>query len=525
MNTAKYIYIVLAVSVAALFSSCDEELWPDAPRLFRPVAVEDVVASGNSLIAKWTPVKGAVDYTVEISRDTFQTIISSISTEGTSHVFTDLEWDVLYQIRVKANSSDTEGSSRFSMIGNKRTEKFPSIMQTITSADVIDKAVQIKWTDKDDPATRVTFEVAGELVKEVMIDADETAAGKMEIFGLLPSTTYKLSIWSGDADTGYKLRGYDTFTTKPAIESDLIVDLRDSISTVFINSDFLATVPNGAVLLLKGAETYNFNGALAGDITIMTGYSFTGRATLRSTGAFNFVAGTNYGKITIKDVNIIGDDTGFAARYVFNINQSGTAQEILIEDCYIYDLRGVLRTQAGPQLQKVTIDNCIIDSINGYGVMNCDNASSSIVEMTVNNSTMLYVQKILVNSKSVTTTQINFNNNTVCWAPLGNNYIFDMNTQIANVKMDNNIFGPAWPTVATPPNVLVRGFRGNLTFGSGANFLTSDFVADEPTALPGTEVINSSASTLWEDPAKRKFKIIDTRFGGKDVAGDPRWRK
>lgn len=525
MKTIRNIKLLLIVfAMTSLFSACEDELWPNAPRLFRPVASEDVIASGNSLLAKWTPVKDAVNYTVELSADSFLTVLNSVIIEETAYLFDSLEWDMLYQIQVKANAADTDESSRFNMLGSKKTEKFPSIMAPIGAFDVIDKAVKISWTDKADPATRVTFEVDKVVVKEVLLTVDDQTDATKEIFGLTPSTTYKLSIWSGDETAGYTLRGYETFTTKPAIESDLIVDLRDSLTPPTLSAEFFATVPSGAILLLKGGEVYNTNGALAGDITIMTGYSFTGRATIRSTGAFNAVLGTTYGQIILRDVNIIGDDNGFGGRYVFNINVASTIGEIKIENCRIYSLRGVIRTQAGPQIQKVTIDNCVIDSINGYGVINCDNAGSSIVEMSVTNSTLLYIQKILVNSKNYNTTSINFTNNTICWAPLGNNYVFDMNGQTANVVMDNNIFGPAWPTSATPPVVSTRGFRGGLTFSSGANFLTADYLADEPTALPSTEVISSTATQLWESPANRLFNIIDSKFAGKDTAGDPRWR-
>lgn len=525
MKTLINIKLLLVVfTLTAIFSACEDEVWPDAPRLFRPVASEDIIASGNSLLAQWTPVADAVNYTIELSADSFLTVLNSITIEETAYLFDSLEWDVLYQIQVKANAADADESSRFSMLGSKKTEKFPSIMAPIGAFDVIDKAVKISWTDKADPATKVTFEVEGQVVKEVMFTVDDQTAATKEIFGLTPSTTYKISIWSGDDAVGYTLQGYETFTTKPAIESDIIVDLRDSLTPPTLSADFFATVPTGAVLLLKGGEVYNMNGALAGDITIMTGYSFTGRATLRSTGAFNAVLDATYGQIILRDVNIIGDDNGFGGRYVFNINVASTIGEIKIEDCSIYALRGVVRTQSGPQIQKVTIDNCVIDSINGYGVINCDNAGSSIVEMSVTNSTLQYIQKILVNSKSITTTSINFSNNTVCWAPLGNNFVFDMNGQTANVVMDNNIFGPAWEKPGTPPIVLTKGYRGNLTFGSGANFLTADYLADEGSALPSTEVITSTSSQLWESPENRLFYIVDSKFAGKDTAGDPRWR-
>src|SRR5665647_1707303 len=97
----KNLVFFLLLGILALGCKKNEQL-AEAPRLFRPVLTGTIDGAGNWLRAQWTKVKGAVNYTAEISRDSFKTILISSKIDNTVIVFKDLDWLTVYQIQVRA---------------------------------------------------------------------------------------------------------------------------------------------------------------------------------------------------------------------------------------------------------------------------------------------------------------------------------------------------------------------------------------------------------------------------------------
>lgn len=55
----------------------------------------------------------------------------------------------------------------------------------------------------------------------------------------------------------------------------------------------------------------------------------------------------------------------------------------------------------------------------------------------------------------------------------------------------------------------------------GSNYVTSDFYI---AGIPMATIYGGTSKSLFKDPAKKDFTILDASFSGRKIAGDPRWR-
>ena len=528
----KYFYLknsalTLVLGVLLMAGCQKKETLLEAPRLFRPVISGEILGAGNWLSVEWTKVKEAANYTVEISSDTFKTVIKSVTLDTNVVVFDNLGWLTLYQIHVRANASVETKNSGFSFLGERKTEKFPSIMATPASADILDKAVLLHWTNTGANVTnfKVTLKSDGSLVKDVPILASDITNQYKVISGLTPLVTYTVTLYSGTT-----VRGYETITTvAQIINGTNIVDLSQETNADVLTSAYLSSLSNGTLVILKRGMTYNITGVITMDKSI----SFVSEVTffappakLNLAGNFSTVASSTISEISFKTIDLIGAAAdGYASRYVFNINAVSTIAKITFDDCKIKAVRGILRTQAGPQINTVTFNKCLMDSLAGYGVVTCDNVASSIQNVIITNSTISDAQKVLTSKSNATSVWIE--NCTFYYAPQSPNYFLDYGALAVTggITIKNNIFGAGKPSAATPPVLTVGGFRpASINITSAGNFKTSDLVWTLSTDLPGLADYTGTASALFKNPALDDFTIIDTRFSGKSTAGDPRWR-
>jgi hypothetical protein len=528
----KYLYLrntLLALVFGVVFmAGCQKkETLQEAPRLFRPVNSGEILGAGNWLSASWTKVKEAKSYTAEISADSFKTVIKSATIDTNTVVFDNLGWLTLYQIHVRANAIVDTKNSGFSFLGERKTEKFPSIMATPASAEILDKAILLRWTNKAEAVTnfKVTLKTGGTLVKDVpLLAADITNQFKV-ISGLLPQTTYIATLYSGTT-----IRGYETITTAAQIITGTnIVDLSQDTNPDVLTSAYLTSLTTGATVILKRGMTYNVTGVVNMDkaVSFVSEVTFFAPpAKINLAGNFSMAASTNISEVSFKTIDLIGNPTdGYAGKYVFNINAVTTIAKITFDDCKIKAVRGVLRTQAGPQINTVTINKCLIDSIAGYGVVTCDNTASTISNIVLTNSTISDAQKVLTSKSNATSVWIE--NCTFYLAPMNPNYFLDYGALnvTGGITLKNNIFGAGKPSAATPPVLTVGGFRpATLNITSAGNFKTSDLTWLLGTDLPGLADYTGLSTALFRNPGMDDFTIIDTKFSGKSTAGDPRWR-
>jgi hypothetical protein len=169
------------------------------------------------------------------------------------------------------------------------------------------------------------------------------------------------------------------------------------------------------------------------------------------------------------------------------------------------------------------INNCIVDSIGNYFVLNI-NATSKVDNITFTNSTFYKVESVITSasaSNSVTVSDCTFNE-----TPLGNNknYYFDYNTlNVTNgFNVTNCIFGTGKVSGGTTTLKDIR-VGSTTTVGITNSFKTTDHITGGNEFQTLTSA-NRKSTELWTAPYNGIFIIADATFTGRNSAGDPRWR-
>lgn len=546
LNMNKYKFhihalIVFLVGVSILLSCKeDEEVYPRT-RLFMPVLNEDLYSENNTIIVNMGDMKSALSYTLEVSRDSFETVLYTIETDTNYVVVSEentgeeLLWYTIYQVRATAHADDSEYDSKISDFGSVRTQKYPSNMGAPSNFDVTDTRARVYWTQSGAEITKIVvygidderFETP--LFEFEVTDEDREALEKI-ISGLTPSTEYQIALYSED-----ELRGWEIYETKPIFYSGDPNDLIDlyGIDDPEILADTLAQIPEGKIVVLEGGRTYiTSDFAFDKSVLIRAGYSFTPSLPIIECSAnFNIVASSTIDSIVFRDVRFEGD---FGGSYVFNIDQSGSIGEILFDGCEMHSLRGITRIKGGTgTLDKYSIVNSIADSINGYGVISMDTEGWTAGDILLENSTFSKCQYFVVSRTN--TNSLTIESCTINEAPEQGRQMLrwrgsDGNNDITNgVSIKNTIWGHGWDMTESG-TYAVDGYDGlgNTNFSVVNTYATSDFeVASGKDEIPGFPSYDYSgtADDLWEDPyTTLDFDFEDTGFAGKGNTGDPRWR-
>lgn len=537
-----FIFILLGV---LMFSACekDDEAF-ERTRLFRPVlSGEGLTSERNTIFVNLGAFKEATHYTVEVSRDTFQTIDYTIETD-TSYVVIDedligeeLLWNTIYQIRAKAHADDPEYDSEIADLGNVRTQRFPTILNLPEKHDVVDTAARVSWTTAGAPVTGVRvfagddFELEEPLMNEFEVSQEDRDAEEITITGLDPETEYQIAIYSEE-----ELRGWAAYTTRQALPTgDNVIDIRESDEPEVLY-DMLADgdYEEGSIILLRPGMTYEFpNGpTLEKSVEIRSGYDFIPEmATIEYTGTHK---GFNIGETTVdyvvfRDIAIRGPYEG---SFLFYLNTSGTLGEVRYENCKIGPLRGGMRINSGTgTLEEFTINNSVVDSINDFNFFYVQGADWTIGDVNIQNSTFSKVGANFIRTNNVNDTRsIVIENSTFYEVTENGRNIFEWGQDGVNVTdgivLRNNIWGRGW-NKAGEEDYGIKGYNRleNTNFTVDNNWGTSDLeiYSGEIAGFPSS-VYNGDSHDLWVDPDNLDFNFRDSSFGGRRNAGDPQWR-
>lgn len=537
--------ILLTAFISLFFVACvDEEPLLQADRLFRPIVKESTI-SGTWLRFEWDKYKGAVSYELELSADTFKTIVRADRTDSTAFTYTNLEYDTKYQIRLRSVGDSIVASgdtirSQFSVI-NLATIDYPTYLKTPESSDIIDKSIRVKWNVTSLAYTRFDIMVSKDSVyKTVTITPEENVAGEKIIAGLQPATTYFVKIFD---EVGYRGKKVIKTVSSQVFEGD-VVDLRDfsdeealnKLTQLFIDS--LGTVyPNGFNLIFSGGTKYKVPTInIPVSVNFVTGLSFKGKAVMVVNGCFGIKASTTVPSIKMEklfftegtDAGKLRTDANFGGTYLFNLNQAnGNVDNVLIENCDIKYKRGNFRIQTTATVGLLTINNCVYDSIGGYGIVNLDNAGAMVTDLVIKNSTFGHYDGYLCrNTKSTgQPNSIKIENITSCFAPASGKYYLELTdrTYPGGITIKNSIFGSVKDAGTT-----VHGLRSASTNVSVENcFKTSDLVwtvavgATVPTYPIETTDLGKTSAEIFANPASGNYKVTLSSLVNK--AGDPRW--
>lgn len=529
-----------------LFNACnkDDDNYPRT-RLFQPVLNVDLYSVDNTIIVDLGKMKAATSYTIELSRDSFKTATPEYSFNTTSNyievnsttIGEDLLWYTIYQVRATAHADDPTYDSKVSDLGSVRTQKFPSNQGAPTLFDVLDTRARVFWTQSGAPITAIKVYAIDDLrLKTPLLqfdvtDADRAITSKI-IGGLTPSTKYQIAIYSED-----KVRGWEIYSTRePLVAGDNVIDLT-GIDNENILADTIADVAAESIILLDGGKKYTTGGyKFDKSLTIMAGYSFTPALPLIDCSSnFGILGGSTFDYIRFVNIAL---SASMSSNYVFNPSEPSSTPinvgEIKYDGCQIRKLRGISRFRGAGTIGSFIINNCVCDSIGGYGVVTLDTDKTIFIDnFVLTNSTFSKVNYFLVSRTN--TQSITIDNCTISETPATGAIMFrwrgaaDQSNVINGIQIHNTIIGHAWD-MAGAGSYGFDGYDGlALTNFDILNcYTTSEFAyAVGKQEIPGLPMGNYAGTdaSLWENPVTgADFNFKDKAFSGKGDCGDPRWR-
>ncbi|WP_339868863.1 DUF4957 domain-containing protein [uncultured Algoriphagus sp.] len=543
IKTTLFMLLIAVLAVSACKE--DEEMFEET-RLFRPVLNEDLYSEGNTIIVNQGNMKSAISYTLEVSRDTFNTIEYVIETD-TSYIEInkaligeELFWNTLYQVRSTARAADPQFDSKASDLGNVRTQRFPTILNNPAVYDVTDIAARVTWVKAGAAVTGVKVFAADDLqlntplFDEQMVTSEEEENAEVIVEGLDPEMEYQIAIYSEEV-----LRGWVNYTTRVAdIDPTApgVIDIRDNESPSAV-ADAVEVAADGDLILVKRGVTYDLpSEALDKSITIQAAYGFgEQKAKLYTTGNWNIAEGAQIDHIRFIDLEIRGAD--YSGDYVFNPNTKNVnVKELLFENCKMGTFRGILRVRGTVTIENYLIKNTLVDSIGGYGLLTTD-TNPSDGEMTANVQNIVFESSTFNKIQGGITSRNNSTSIIIDGCTFGNfispgGLMFryrggDGNNNVTNgISITNSIYGHAWDE-AEAENYGIRGIEGleSTNFNLVNNYSTGDF-SFSGNEIPGFPVGNYSKgqADLWVSPAINDFNFKDSGFAGRFDTGDKRWR-
>ncbi len=538
-NLKLFTFLLLGV-LAFIGCEKDEATSEEQVRMFRPVLNEDLFAEGNHIIVNMGKLKSAISYYIEVSRDSFATVDYQISSDtnyvriNNDLIGEDLFWNALYQVRGKAVHADANFDSKLSDFGSVRTEKFPSILYSPVSYDMIDVAARMRWQLLGAAVTHVKVYAADDLklktpLAVVEVPTADQAAGQTIVGGLNPLTTYQLAIFSGET-----LRGWENYTT---IAADIdptaanVVDLRESTSTSDLQTA-MASAAEGAILLVSHGSEHIIDAPspVSSSFTVRAALGFgPQKAKVVMPANLDLASGATVDHIRFVNLELRGTDWG--AKYVMNVSQPGTINEVRFDNCFITNHRGVFRIKTnGVTLDKYIINESIVDSIGSYAVVTQDKNGSVLNHIEFTKSTFNHLQYYFIVSRNNSET-INIEDCTIANATDGRELFryreAGLDQVTGGINISNTILGRRWD-YKNEELYGVKGIQGldQTVFNVSNCFSTTDLVWDGDNSIPNFPLGNAGATQeeLWVDPDSGDFNFEDKGFIGKSSAGDPRWR-
>ncbi|WP_308992154.1 DUF5123 domain-containing protein [Mariniflexile litorale] len=543
----KICYTLLLLVGVLFFNSCsDDAIQEDGIQLFRPVLNVPLYAEKNAIIVKMGLFKTAVGYKIELSRDNFATpAIKIIETTDPTIIIPNLLWNTTYQVRAMTYAADPQYNSEVAEFGEVKTGRFPSILAIPQSDDIIDNALNVRWTVSGSPVTTIKIfeaadeELANELASYTTTEAQQLT-GLRSIKQLAASTAYTVAIYSDDV-----LRGFEIFTTKAALPTtgDLVDargdDLFDPATDdgTYLNNKIaeIMALPNGGTLILDGDQEYIFKGTtINNSIKIISGYSLnTGGAKINVNSNFNIANNASIDHVILSGLKLDGRDKN---PYFLNVGDAASfnINTYRFENCYMTEIRTFARIRSGVTgaVNNFEIDNCsLFRAGKDYYLFTYEgsNAGFTIGNVKLTRSTFQRTQRLLRHAGPDPINSIIISDCTLGETTLYNNVWFELTPIVTNgIKFTNSLIGRAWDNTTAPgltnaPSKFLKLGNGSIvTFEN--TFQTNDVIWDASYIQPTIPVYNGTVSDLWVDSINGDFNIKDKTFVGRSTSGDPRWR-
>ena len=531
MKNIKYIILSSVVMLAATFDSCldpDFDVDESYNRLFSPVSFDATDETSTTVYFTWKNIPAASYYIIELSlTEDFAEVCKTYgeNQEITTNAYTasGLTPNTDYWARVKCMSTQGIPESKYSQVITFTTKKLVNVeFSTLADATWISLSWDVPEGSFNTLTKLVLKDAAGTLVESVE-DAAELANNTYLFENLSPLTAYHWEAYDGETlfDEG------DVTTLPDVLPGTDIIEI-DNTTTENINT-LIANTTQGNIQIKIAAGTNltvtTDDGSETG-LIIPVGKSVTIKGVVSEENRTNLptitmkeFSFTQMPSLTLENVHIIGAGTQSSYLIKGEADQS-QLDKIEIDNCIIENMRGVLSLRStSPLAPEVTINNTTIKNLKDYGVFQSEaSTGGGYKSIVVTNSTFDGVQYLLRAKNTPTAYNvISFTNCTFSKTVLDGKYLVDLNTAtnpLTTFEFVNCIFGSAYsgtPKVTKAPTTP--------TFTNC--YKTTDFA---PSSMAGVNDYAGSAADLFTDPSVGNFLIKDAAFVGKDSAGDPIWR-
>ena len=547
----KSIYLLSAFAALSLsFTSCSDDDAPVMSRLFRPI-FNDVVAGLDAnnvpnLTMKWDNYSNANQYVVKVV-NTNGTDSATVETDTTVVTIGNLAYDQDYNVHIVAKNTNTGAESKvYTVVAT--TLDYPTQLKTVSSTNIIDTQARIMWnTTSGDEAVKydqLVLKLADDesVVAEYNLTEEDQAVGEHIFKNLEPSTEYRIEAYEAGQYRGKRLFK----TTAPENYTGNVVDLRgmdDDTAYKFLSTEsvdsIIALYPDQDItFVFEGGQTYRLPTLVlpstTGKILFTTGLTLAGNTKFAVTGNFDVAAGASVGGLELQKIEFTDDpskqktSSNFGGTYLFNLGgKNSYLGEVNIHDCSIKYKRGLCRVKEAAVIDNFIIDNCILDSIGGYGLTNADNAAAEIRNVKITNSTLSNIAVGLAATKGPNPVTVTIENCTFAYCIQKGKYFIDFNKKAAkSIKISNCLFGVSGATTkALAPLMAWRGKTAPQTIDL---FFTKDveWAANEdgsPVSMFDGTVISTDMAGTFKSPLTSDFTIINSTDFKISKPGDQRW--
>ncbi len=564
-KTIKSILLLGALAIGAgTLASCSDDDDSYMSRLFRPVVSTDNITAGVDnnkkayIYFSWDDYASANKYIIKlVTEDGSDSLKYAVNT--TEIMVNNLLYDTNYNISIRAVDTISGKESR-DYVFTVTSADYPTKLKTPGTTDIIDVGARIAWDNSEGDANYDSLQVVkasnDSVISTYVLTDEDRAVSEKVISGLKANTNYRVKAYIAGEYQGKK-----NFKTVAAEDfgDDLVVDMRnveesklykclsissdsqydgllDSLISVNPLKNITIVLPGGADIKMP---TMNLKKGTEKRIKFVTGLTLAGNANICVAGNFAIAADVHvsslvFDKINFTDAPLDGKDkdgSNFGGTYLFNLNGAGASIDtIKITNSNIKYKRGVCRLQNAVTIGNFTIDNCIVDSIGGYGIVNCDANKSTVDYVTITNSTFANCEKFIVVNSGKTDNSINnvkVANCTFAYCIANTKSFFDMkDRELKTYTLDNCLFGKPGPHNKEEVTDGITGYSGSIAPSCNDCYFASDFLwqknaetGEAKAALSGT-TLKGATSDIFKSPDTSDFTVMSSEARG---IGDPRW--
>ncbi|GHU85805.1 hypothetical protein FACS1894153_1690 [Bacteroidia bacterium] len=505
------------------------------PRAFSPVDVK-VDASSNSATVTWKVLDNAKTYFVELSSGDsleFTNIIQQGETENLTYTFSGLQYDSLYNVRLRSAPA-TETQTESTWIGLSFKTRPTQYFITLDDKKVKADRVTLNWI----PGIVATHISIDKGVGKINLTTEQIEAGELTVSGLESATAYKVTMYNGK-----RVCGELAFTSHWRPSGANVVQLPDGDGDALKAA--LEDEENAGKIIYLPSGTYNVSSeiAMSSGMTIWGDQEAEPKVKIEYTSTSRLIklVGTAIDTLKFIHLEIACTDGNATTQGTYFINQGSneamTVNALILEDCYVHEFgRSLIRYQGVSQIiNNLIVENCILERI---GVQ--PGQSYSILQTNVSATPLPKFDNVVFNNTTVfncanSTAQHVFRievagvlgkmdiSNCTFYDVGGGDATFFMNFNngTATGSIKNSIFSK---TAAGTGVAGIRGFRGIELSNAVTSYKTSDWL-EKFEGLPGLESYAGDSDALFTNPSAGNFKIKDgSAPAGLKNSGDPRWK-